>query len=73
MRGAIAYRLNRAKLPTRKTFFDDVRTLLRYIPFESREALLDFMMRGLEIGPTCPPEPRRRQAHPKRSDRDPRA
>ena len=46
-----AYRLIRAKLPTRKTFFDDVRALLRYMCFPSWEALLDFMMRGLEIGP----------------------
>jgi hypothetical protein len=46
-----AYRLIRAKLPTRKTFFDDVRALLRYICFPSWEALMDFMMRGLEIGP----------------------
>jgi len=49
-----AYRLIRAKLPTRKTFFDDMRALLRYIPFESWNALMDFMMRGLEIGPYAP-------------------
>ena len=46
-----AYRLIRAKLPTRKTFFDDLRALLRYIPFESWNGLMDFMMRGLKIGP----------------------
>ena len=46
-----AYRLIRDKLPTRQTFFDDVRALLRYIPFSSGAALMDFMMRGLEIGP----------------------
>jgi len=46
-----AYRLIRAKLPTRKTFFDDVRALLRYMCFPSWEAMMDFMMRGLEIGP----------------------
>ena len=46
-----AYRLIRDKLPTRQTFFDDVRALLRYIPFSSWAALMDFMMRGLEIGP----------------------
>ena len=50
------YRLIRAKLPTRKTFFDDVRALTRYLCFPSWEALLHFMMRGLEIGPyTKPP------------------
>jgi hypothetical protein len=46
-----AYRLIRATLPTRKTFFDDTRALLRYMCFPSWEALMDFMMRGLEIGP----------------------
>jgi len=46
-----AYRLIRAKLPTRKTFFDDVRALLRYHCFPSWDAMMDFMMRGLEIGP----------------------
>lgn len=49
-----AYRLIRATLPTRKTFFDDVRALLRYTCFPSWEALMDFMMRGLEIGPYAP-------------------
>ncbi len=46
-----AYRLIRATLPTRKTFFDDTRALLRYMCFPSWDALMDFMMRGLEIGP----------------------
>ena len=45
------YRLIRATLPTRKTFFDDVRALTRYLFFADWPALLDFMMRGLEIGP----------------------
>jgi hypothetical protein len=49
-----AYRLIRATLPTRKTFFDDVRALLRYHCFPSWEALMDFMLRGLEIGPYAP-------------------
>ena len=49
-----AYRLIRATLPTRKTFFDDVRALLRYMCFPSWEAMMDFMMRGLEIGPYTP-------------------
>ena len=51
-----AYRLIRATLPTRKTFFDDIRALLRYIPFESWQAMMDFMMRGLKIGPYAPQE-----------------
>jgi hypothetical protein len=45
------YRLIRAALPTRKTFFQDVRALTRYLCFPSWEGLLRFMMRGLEIGP----------------------
>lgn len=51
-----AYRLIRARLPTRTTFFDDVRALLRYNCFPSWEALMDFMMRGLKIGPYAPKE-----------------
>jgi len=45
------YRLIRATLPTRQTFFDDLRALTRYLLFENWDALMDFMMRGLEIGP----------------------
>ena len=45
------YRLIRATLPTRKTFFDDLRALTRYLLFPNWAALMDFMMRGLEIGP----------------------
>jgi len=44
------YRLIRATLPTRQTFFDDLRALTRYLHFPSWQALLRFMMRGLEIG-----------------------
>jgi len=43
------YQVLRANLPTRKTFFDDIRALTRYLCFESYEAMLDFMLRGLEI------------------------
>ena len=46
-----AYRLIRAALPTRKTFFEDLRALTRYLLFPSWAALMDFIMRGLEIGP----------------------
>jgi hypothetical protein len=45
------YRLIRSVLPTRKTFFEDLRALTRYLLFASWDALMDFMMRGLEIGP----------------------
>lgn len=43
------YRLLREKLPTRKTFFDDIRALTRYMCFDSWDDLLIFMMRGLEM------------------------
>jgi hypothetical protein len=42
------YRLLRLKLPTRKTFFDDIRALTRYLCFQSWEHLLEFMISGLE-------------------------
>ena len=48
------YRLIRAALPTRQTFFDDLRALTRYLLFADWDALMDFMMRGLEIGPYAP-------------------
>lgn len=43
------YRLLRSHLPTRKTFFDDLRALTRYLYFESWEHLLTFMIEGLEL------------------------
>lgn len=43
------YRLLRQTLVSRKTFFDDVRALTRYICFESWGHLLDFMLQGLEV------------------------
>lgn len=43
------YRLLRHHLPTRKTFFDDLRALTRYIVFDSWDHLLTFMMEGLEL------------------------
>ncbi len=43
------YRLLRAHLPTRKTFFDDLRALTRYLCFDSWDHLLTFMLQGLEL------------------------
>lgn len=43
------YKQIREDLPTRKTFFDDIRALTRYICFDSWDAMLAFMARGLEI------------------------
>ena len=50
-----SYRLIRAALPTRKTFFDDLRALTRYMLFPNWDTLMDFMLRGLEIGPYAKP------------------
>ena len=43
------YRRIREDLPTRKTFFQDIRALTRYVCFNSWEAMLTFMARGLEL------------------------
>ena len=43
------YKRIRDDLPTRKTFFDDIRALTRYICFDSWEVMLAFMARGLEL------------------------
>lgn len=43
------YQFIRQHLPTRKTFFDDLRALTRYLYFDSWDNLLDFMIHGLEL------------------------
>ena len=43
------YRLLRARLPRRETFFEHIRALTCYLCFDSFEGLLDFMLRALEI------------------------
>lgn len=43
------YRLLRAHSPTRKTFFDDLRALTRYLYFNSWDHLLTFMLQALEL------------------------
>ncbi len=43
------YRLLRQTLVSRKTFFDDLRALTRYICFASWAHLLEFMLHGLEV------------------------
>ena len=43
------YKLLRSHLPTRKTFFDDLRALTRYMYFDSWDHLLTFMLEGLEL------------------------
>jgi hypothetical protein len=45
------YQRLRAELGTRRTFFDDLRTLTRYFFFKSWEHLIAFMVEGLEMAP----------------------
>lgn len=47
-----SYQLVREALGARETFFDDVRALTRYLYFDSFQALLTFMAKGLEIHPS---------------------
>ena len=42
------YRAVRCKLPSRRTFFENVRTLLLYLPFDSWDHLLGFMLSKLK-------------------------
>jgi hypothetical protein len=42
------YQLIRRELPSRMTFFSDLRALTRYIYFETWDELMNFMLRGLE-------------------------
>lgn len=43
------YKLLRSHLSTRKTFFNDLRALTRYLAFDSWDHLLTFMIQGLEL------------------------
>lgn len=45
-----AYRLLRETLSARRTFFNDLKALTRYMVFDSWEALFAFMIDGLELG-----------------------
>jgi hypothetical protein len=45
------YRLVRAAVGARRRFFQHIEALTTYLHFESWGRLMDFMMRGLEIGP----------------------
>jgi hypothetical protein len=46
-----SYRLIRAAVGARRRFFQHLEALTTYWHFETWERLMDFMMRGLEIGP----------------------
>jgi hypothetical protein len=46
-----SYRLIRATVGARRKFFQHLEALTTYLYFETWERLMDFMLRGLEIGP----------------------
>jgi hypothetical protein len=48
---SVKYQRLRHELGARRTFFDDLRTLTRYLFFPSWEHLLDFMLTQLELLP----------------------
>jgi hypothetical protein len=45
------YRAVRAQLPSRQTFFEHLRALAQYLPFDSWDDLFDFMLEGLRPAP----------------------
>ena len=45
------YREVRARLPSRRTFFEHLRALVQYLPFDTWEHLFDFMLDGLAPAP----------------------
>lgn len=49
-----AYALVRKTLPSRKTFFDDLKALTRYFCFESWDHIIDFMLQGFELDHPAP-------------------
>jgi len=49
-----SYRLIRSTVGARRKFFQHLEALTTYLYFETWERLMDFMMRGLEIGPYAP-------------------
>ena len=54
--GDESYRLVRQAVGARRKFFTHIEALTTYLPFENWERLMDFMMRGLEIGPYAVPK-----------------
>jgi hypothetical protein len=49
--GDRSYQRLRAELGTRRTYFDDLRTLTRYLYFTSWDDLVAFMIKGLDLTP----------------------
>ena len=44
-----AYRILREELSVRRTFFNDLKALTRYMVFDSWQSMFEFMMEGLEL------------------------
>jgi len=55
------YRRVRAELAVRRTFFNDLQALTRYLYFDSWPALIDFMFTQLELDVTAHSPPRRQR------------
>lgn len=55
------YRRVRTELVARRTFFNDIQALMRYLYFENWQALINFMYTGLELDTDSPSPPRRRR------------
>jgi hypothetical protein len=51
----VTYALLRQVLARRQAFFEDVRALMRYMVFENWQHLLEFMIRGLDLGSRLKP------------------
>ncbi len=51
-----SYRLVRSAVGPRQRFFQHLEALTTYLHFQTWERLMDFMMRGLEIGPYAVPK-----------------
>ena len=51
-----SYRLIRSAVGARRKFFHHLEALTTYLYFQTWERLMDFMMRGLEIGPYAVPK-----------------
>ena len=48
--------LLRRKLPSRQRLFNDIRTITRYLCFDSREALMNFMLKSFDSLPPAEPK-----------------
>jgi hypothetical protein len=46
-----SYGAVRHSLPSRRTFFEHLRALIQYLPFDDRDHLMRFMLKRLEHDP----------------------